>query len=135
MVTLCILVGLALALCGVTIGCLTKKRGHEERAANAPPPLPPRVNVGISSPTVSRTPSRTSGSSAVRALPLRRSSAVAAAGAGYGPRGIQPAQFPCCPIDKQRNVPGERQVIFWHSGENCYRCARGHRFKSNGKLL
>lgn len=135
MVTLCILVGLALALCGVTIACLTKKRGHEERAANAPPPLPPRVNVGIPSPTVSRTPSRTSGSSAVRALPPRRFSAVATAGAGCGPREIKPAQFPICPICKQRNVPGERQVIFWYSGENCYRCARGHRFKSNGKLL
>ena len=38
-------------------------------------------------------------------------------------------------FDKQRNVPGERQVIFWDSGENCYLCSRGHRFKSNGKLL
>lgn len=131
MVTICILVGLGLAACGIIIACVTKK-GRKEKSVNAPPPLPPRVNVGIPSPTFSHAQTRTSSSSATRALPPRRSSAVATAGA---PRGVKPSQYPCCPIDKQRNVPGERQVIFWHSGENCYRCARGHRFKSNGKLL
>ena len=141
MVTICILVGLGLIACGVIIACITKK-GRKEKTANTPPPLPPRVNVGIPSPTVSHAQTRTRSSSAARALPPRRSSASAianaarrTAGAGYGPRGIKPTQFPCCPIDKQRNVPGERQVIFWDSGENCYRCSRGHRFKSNGKLL
>lgn len=141
MVTICILVGLGLIACGVIIACITKK-GRKEKTANAPPPLPPRVNVGIPSPTVSHAQTRTRSSSAARALPPRRSSASAianaarrTAGAGYGPRGIKPTQFPCCPIDKQRNVPGERQVIFWDSGENCYRYSRGHRFKSNGKLL
>ena len=139
MVTICILVGLGLAACGIIIACVTKK-GRKEKSANAPPPLPPRVNVGIPSSTVSH--AQTSSSSATRALPPRRSSASAIANAtrrtsetGNGPRGIKPAQFPCCPFDKQRNVPGERQVIFWDSGENCYRCSRGHRFKSNGKLL
>ena len=141
MVTICILVGLGLIACGVIIACITKK-GRKEKTANAPPPLPPRVNVGIPSPTVSHAQTRTSSSSATRALPPRRSSASAianaarrTAGAGYGPRGIKPTQFPCCPIDKQRNVLGERQVIFWDSGENCYYCSRGHWFKSNGKLL
>ena len=36
---------------------------------------------------------------------------------------------------KQRNLPGMPQVIFWDSGEECYRCARGHRFRKNGKFL
>lgn len=141
MVAICILVGLGLAACGVIIACATKK-GRKGKAGNAPPPLPPRVNVGIPSPTVSQPQTRTSSSSAARALPPRRSSASATANAtrrteepSNGPRGIKPAQFPCCPFDKQRNVPGERQVIFWDSGENCYLCSRGHRFKSNGKLL
>lgn len=141
MVTICILVGLGLIAYGVIIACITKK-GRKEKTASAPPPLPPRVNVGIPSPTVSHVQNITRSSSAARALPPRRSSASASAnaarrmaGAGYGPRGIKPTQFPCCPIDKLRNVPGEGQVIFWDSGENCYRCSRGHRFKSNGKLL
>lgn len=138
MVTICILVGVGLAACGVIIAYATKK-ARKEKTANAPPPLPPRVNVGIPSPTVSHAQTRPSSSSATRALPPRRSSASAIANAarrtaGAG-NGLKPAQFPCCPFDKQRNVPGERQVIFWDSGENCYRCSRGHRFKSNGKLL
>lgn len=143
MVTICILVGLGLAACGVIIACATKKKGCKEKSVNTPPPLPPRVNVGIPSPTtVSHAQTMTSSFSTTRALPPRRSSALATANAtrrtsetSNGPRGIKPNQFPCCPFDKQRNVPGERQVIFWDSGENCYRCSRGHRFKSNGKLL
>ena len=141
MVTICILVGLGLAACGIIIACVTKK-GRKEKSVNAPPPLPPRVNVGIPSPTVSHAQTRTSNSSTTRALPPRRPSASATANAtrrttesGNGPRGIKSTQFPCCPFDKQRNVPGERQVIFWDSGENCYRCSRAHRFRSNGKPL
>lgn len=133
MVTICILIGFGLVACGIIIAYITKK-GRKEKPS--PPPLPPRVNVGIPSPTVSHARTRTrSSSAAARTLPPRRSSASAIAtdGAGNGPRGIKPAQFPCCPFDKQRNVPGERQVIFWDRGENCYRCSRGHRFKSNGK--
>ena len=140
MVTICILVGLGLAACGVIIACATKKR--RKKTVNSPPPLPPRINVGIPLSTVSQPQPRTSNSSTTRALPPRRSSASATANAtrrtvetGYGPRGIKPSQFPCCPFDKQRNVPGERQVIFWDGGEKCYRCSRNHRFKSNGKLL
>ena len=139
MVTLCILVGLGLAACGVIIAYATKK-GHKGKTAN-PPPLPPRVNVGIPSSIVNQSRTRTSNSS-TRILPPRRSPVSAAAKTnrrttetGNGPRGIKPTQFPCCPFDKQRNVFGERQVIFWDSGENCYYCSRGHRFKSNGKLL
>lgn len=142
MVTVCLLAGLGLALYGVIVACTTKKGGRGRKDARVPPPLPPRVNVGIPAPRVSRTQTGTSHSGPARALPPRRSSASAianaargTAGAGYGPRGVKPVQFPCCPFDKQRNLPGERQVIFWDSAENCYRCSRGHRFKSNGKLL
>lgn len=141
MVAICILVGLGLAACGVIIACATKT-GHKAQSVNAPPPLPPRVNVGIHSPTISQPQTRTRDPSFTRALPPRRSSALATANVNqrtvetnFGPRGIKPSQFPCCPFDKQRNVPGERQVIFWDSGASCYRCARGHQFKSNGKLL
>ena len=141
MMTICILVGLGLAGCGVIIACLTKK-GREDKSVNVPPPLPPRVNAGIPLPIVTQTQTRTSSSISIKALPPRHSAALATAnatrriiGTNTGPRGIKPTQFPCCPFDKQRNVPGDRQVIFWDSGENCYRCSRGHRFKSNGKLI
>lgn len=144
MVTVCLLVGLGLALCGVILACATKQRSKGKHAAQLPPPLPPRAAAGISAPRVSQTqaPGTRTRPAPLRALPPRRSSAPAnagaarrTAGAGYGPRGVTPAHFPCCPFDKQRNIPGQRQVIFWDSGENCYRCSRGHRFKSNGKLL
>ena len=141
MVIVCILLGLGLAACGVIIALVTKKR-HQEKQDNVPPPLPPRVNMSIPSPIVSQPQTMISNSSITRVLPPRRSSASASANAyrrsaetAYGPRGIKPSQFPCCPFDKQRNVPGERQVIFWDSGASCYRCSRGHQFKSNGKLF
>lgn len=138
MVTLCILVGLGLAACGVIIAYATKK-GHKGKTAN-PPPLPPRVNVGIPSSLVNQSQTRTSNSSTTKALPPRRSPVSAAANTNrkavetsYGPRGIKPSQFPCCPFDKQRNIPGEQQLIFWDSNVSYYRCSRGHQFKSNGK--
>lgn len=141
MVSICILIGLGLAVCGVIIACATKK-WRKEKSANSPPPLPPRVNMGMSSPTVSQPHPKRNNALIMSDLPPRRSSASATANAnrrtvetGYGPRGIKPSQFPCCPFDKQRNVPGEQQVIFWDSGASCYRCSRGHQFKSNGKLL
>lgn len=141
MVIICILVGLGLAVCGVIIAIATKK-GRNKKSNEAPPPLPPRVNVGIPSPIISQSYARTNSYSTPRSMPPRHSSALATANAirrtaetSFGPRGIKPEQFPCCPYDKQRNVPGNRQVIFWDSEANCYRCSRGHQFKSNGKLL
>lgn len=142
MVTICILVGLGLVACGVIIACATKK-GRKAKLVNVPPPpLPPRDNTRRPTPTLSQSQPRTSRAATTRALPSRRSSTPATANTtrntsetGNGPRGIKPAQFPCCPFDKQRNVPGAQQLIFWNSRENCYRCSRGHRFKSNGKLL
>jgi hypothetical protein len=141
MMTVCFLVGLGLAICGVIIACVTA-RGRKSENVNSPPPLPPRVNVGMPSSLVSQTNPRISNNLIPTALPPRHSSTLATVNAnrktveiGYGPRGIKPFQFPCCPFDKQRNVPGERQVIFWDNGASCYRCSRGHQFKSNGKLL
>ncbi|MCD7738058.1 MAG: hypothetical protein LUH58_03325, partial [Lachnospiraceae bacterium] len=52
-----------------------------------------------------------------------------------GPKGIRPDQFPCCPIDRQRNVASSPQKIFWDSGNNTYYCSRGHRFQRNGNPL
>lgn len=144
MVTICMLVGLGLAVCGVIIACATKK-GCKKQSVDTPPPLPPRFNESIHSPIVSRSQTRTgnySPPSHPRPLPPRRfttsamtNAARRTVGPGYGPRGVKPNQFPCCPFDKQRNVPGQRQVIFWDSGAGCYRCSRGHQFKYNGKLL
>ena len=140
MATILIAVGVVLLIFAIAIICSPTQKCSEK--PNCPPPLPPRVNVGIPSPIVSQAQTRTSSSSPTRALPPRRFSSGATANVtrrtlegSNGPRGIKPIQFPCCPFDKQRNVPGERQVIFWDSGENCYHCSRGHRFKSNGKLL
>ena len=142
MMTIYLLIGVGLAVCGIIIACVTENgraKKRKKKRANEPPPLPPRISVGSSS-TVSHVQTERS-SRITRPLPPRRSAshvadtAGTAAANGNGPRGVRPAQFPCCPYDKERNVPGERQLIFWSSGENCYRCSRGHRFKSNGKPL
>lgn len=141
MVTICVLVGLGLVVCGVIIACLTKKE-HNNKSNRVPPPLPPRVNTAIYSPSVSQIQAKRNNSGTKQTLPLRRSNTSATVNTtqrivqgGYGPRGIKPTQFPCCPYDKQRNVPGGRQMIFWDSGANCYRCSRGHQFKRNGKIF
>lgn len=135
MLTLCIVVGLCLVVCGIVIACKTKKDKHP--TSNTPPPLPPRVNVSIPITSVSHTQQGTRAAGASKALPQRGSAPQLSAtnGGGRGPRGIRPDQFPCCPFDKQRNIVGGPQLIVWDSGANCYRCSRGHQFKSNGKLL
>ena len=132
MVALCVLAVLGLAVCGILMSRGARSRPELPESPSVPP-LPPRRPAGLAA---------SSGGTAVPpSLPPRRSSPAAGVlrqgrvGENRGPRGIRPAQFPCCPLDKQRNVPGGRQVIFWDSGANCYCCSRGHRFKSNGKLL
>ena len=141
MVTLCIFIGLGLFLCGIIITCSTNK-GHDGKANNNPPPLPPRTNSSMPISMFNQYQNRTNDSYISPAMPPRHSSRLVNINANqmtdktcYGPRGIKPSQFPCCPFDKQRNVPGERQVIFWDSGASRYRCSRGHQFKSNGKPL
>ena len=142
MVIVCtlVLIGLGLAVGGVILACATQK-GRDSKVGAAPP-LPPRVNVGNPPPLASYPQAGVRNAATLSSLPARRSPASTTAAANprtaqtnYGPRGIKPTQFPCCPYDKLRNVPGGRQVIFWDSQANCYRCSRGHRFKSNGKSL
>lgn len=138
MVTTCIMVGLCLAVCGIVIACTTTKKDKHPKA-NTPPPLPPRATVNVPSPSVSRsrvrTRTRTRAVGTAPALPPRRPEPRTATAGALGPRGVRPDQFPCCPYDKQRNVVGAPQLIFWDGTSNCYRCSRGHRFKRNGKIF
>ena len=129
MMVLCILIGLGLALLGLIIWSLGEK---QEGVKSLPPPVHPHPRTSSSTQSGAVNQTRTTKSMMIRPCTLPpRSSPV---GNGLGPRGIKPVQFPCCPIDKQRNVAGSRQVIFWDNKENVYRCSRGHQFKSNGKL-
>lgn len=136
MVTTCIMVGLCLAVCGIVIACTTTKKDKHPKA-NTPPPLPPRATVNVPSPSVSRSRvrTRTRAVGTAPALPPRRPEPRTATAGALGPRGVRPDQFPCCPYDKQRNVVGAPQLIFWDGTSNCYRCSRGHRFKRNGKIF
>lgn len=56
-------------------------------------------------------------------LPVRRAPALP-------PRypNLRALDYPKCPIDRGRNEPGKRQVIFWDSANNCYICCHGHHF-------
>ena len=133
-----ILVGLGLTVCGIALVCAVRRGGGKRKN---PPPLPPRVRVNPPQPVRRIQPRPVRTASAVSSLPPRRvPDSALGRGEGIpasalGPRGLRPAQFPCCPYDKQRNVPGKRQLIFWDGSAGCYRCARGHRFKSNGRII
>lgn len=141
MEAICILIGLGLAVLGGVIAYTTGKKRRPSRSE--PPPMPPRARLNASTVSPGRTsaqrnrpsPSvqRSRPSPPPRQLPPRRP--ASGMRQGSGPRGIKPWQFPCCPYDKQRNLPGARQLIFWDQAENCYHCSRGHKFKSNGGLL
>lgn len=138
---ICILIGLGLAVLGGIIAYTTSKK--RRRSHSAPPPVPPQTHSNTSSASSGRPPAqrnrpspsvqRSRPSPPPRQLPPRRP--ASGMRQGSGPRGIKPWQFPCCPYDKQRNLPGARQLIFWDQEENCYHCSRGHKFKSNGGLL
>ena len=143
MVTVCILIGLGLLIGAIIITCATRNAGAR-RVNNASPRIPARntSRTPVLSATRPQPRTHTSRHSSTTDLPPRRNArsntGVASRSsiiACCGPRGVMPAQFPCCPFDKQRNIPGERQLIFWDNSENCYYCSRGHKFKSNGKLL
>lgn len=134
METSCIIVGLCLVLCGSIIAYKTTKK-HKKSTTKNPPPLPPRTHMNAPSSSVSQISQRTNMSRITVALPPRRIASQGLSESVRGPRGIRPDQFPCCPLDKQRNVVGGPQLIFWDSNENCYRCSRGHKFRSNGRPL
>ena len=139
MVTVCVLIGLGLFIGGIVIASAT--RGSvENRGLGDTAQLPDRSNTPLL--TASQLHTRNIRSTSPPGLPPRRlqlqgsnsvvvtSNAIAAC---CGPRGVQPAQFPCCPFDKLRNIPGEQQRIFWDNQADRYYCSRGHRFKRNGK--
>ena len=112
-----------------------KKKRARRRAAQRQTRQTPRPEVSSAS-----VPSMNNGMPAARAhgVPMRRNPVPPRRGQtpmAPGPRGVRPDQFPCCPLDRERNVAGKPQKIFWNSAENCYRCSHGHRFKSNGHIL
>lgn len=146
LMTICILIGTALVVCAILISCVTKKKRTVDHNT-IQPQRTSNTNGSIQSMVSGRARAGTGGASTLRRspsvrrpLPPRRISDHAGVsgnqrGTGYGPRGIKPSQFPCCPFDKQRNTPGGRQIIFWDNAANCYRCSHGHRFKANGRLF
>lgn len=111
-----ILIGLAVIAGGVVSVCLIKRKRRSKKT----PDLPKRRDRAVCVRTAPRS----------FPVPVSRNAEPVS-----GPRGVRPTQFPCCPYDKQRNLAGEKQVIFWDSAADCYRCSRGHRFKRNGKIL
>lgn len=106
-----------------------KKNENDEYAQTTP--LPPRIDV---SGTANRLPPVRPNNGSYTPLPQRTERTSERAGM-RGPRGIYPNQFPSCPIDRQRNMYGQPQKIFWYEHENCYRCSNGHRFGSNGSII
>ena len=97
----------------------------------APRPLPARRQ------TSHLTPQPASQVSRLMPQLVRQTSRPATAqqsSTNLGYRGLHPDQFPCCPYDKLRNR-GRDQVIFWDSHDSCYYCSRGHRFRTNGRIL
>lgn len=141
MLTITILMVLGVALYGA-IYVVNSKYGHNQTDNRDPPSLPARASRTSAQPENILQRKKVQKSAEVHPqLPHRRFQSVAknhtleAKASYYGPRGLKPSQFPCCPFDKQRNVPGGRQVIFWDEQAHCYYCSRGHRFRSNGKPI
>lgn len=103
-----------------------------------PPPLPPYDHRHLSPPPLP--PGRLKGGRDPGGSPpygCRDSSGDPGGSPLYGrpgPGGIRPIQFPRCPIDRQRNRPGQAQKIFWNGRADCYICSNGHRIAKNGKL-
>lgn len=104
---------------------LSNRQTQNRVSVNTAPPLPPRK------PVSNRT--RSSGTIELPRRPINHTPFVNSANAG--PHGVRPTEFPCCPIDRQRNNPGMAQLIKWDRENECYVCSRGHKFKSNGKPI
>lgn len=142
MMTMCILLVIGLIICGIIFACAGENKGVR-KSNPTPPPLPGRrtdetyIPSGIPSQAMVRntagyTPSHLPARAHVT-VPVTTTSRQSAT--NTGPRGVLPVQFPCCPYDRQRNIPGSPQKIFWSSNANCYCCSRGHQFKSNGRPM
>lgn len=152
---ICIAAGVILLLGGGAAWLALDRRSKPLPKSRKPPPLPqarggPRRPEALRQPGANRPPAtipanvrpaRSSG----QAEPVnRRNVRPAQAGpavrralpaAGGGPRGLRPDQFPCCPIDRARNLPGQPQKIFWNEAAGCYRCPNGHRIAPNGRPI
>ena len=140
------LIILTLAIFVVVNFFQTAKPG-KYKTKRQPPPLPPKGRSACQTEQVDQTPDGTVEQPIFQPLPPRRRTSLQATAvpvlpgrrralvANIGPRGVLPTQFPCCPYDKQRNVDGAPQLIFWDSEGDCYRCSRGHRFKRNGRVF
>ena len=137
--TICICIGVALIILLIILYLATENnhansREHSSQSrTNGPirrtqtgrtslPPLPPRVPPA----NVSRTAVRTE---------LPRKPVIEVVRGNTGANGVNLYQFPCCPIDKQRNIPGKAQLISWDMKNECYVCSSGHRFQRNGKPI
>ena len=104
METLDSLILLGLLIYGIA-SARSKRKKRKARIHQGPPPLPPRSSPGPgASATAAAKPPRAGKQSRGR---LTR------------PRGLSPLQFPCCPFDKQRNLPHAPQKIFFDSAQNC----------------
>ena len=142
MMTMFIILGIGLIICGIIFACAGEKEEAPKRNP-APPPLPNRRTIEAFVPSsippqamVRSTARRTSSQLPARTrVPIPATTTSRQSTTNVGPRGVLPAQFPCCPYDRQRNIPGSLQKIFWNSDTNCYCCSRGHRFKSNGRPM
>ena len=110
-----------------------KKRKKREASRNSScHSLPSRIVVG---PSATKPKNKRSSVSTVQTPLPTRSTRTRNQAVVLGPRGITPVQFPCCPIDKERNERGKPQKIFWDAAAQCYYCSRGHRFQQNGKII
>ena len=136
MISICIILATALIIIGIIIYHMTKsisktRQGKNGRGSpSTPPPLPQRRStqgIAVNHPPQPRI--RIFSESPPR-LPVRQSVILAK----DGPRNLSTYKYPCCPIDKARNVEGEPQRIFWDSTRQCYRCSKNHIFKLNGRL-
>ena len=133
---ICIAAGVILLLGGGAAWMALNRRGEPSPKSRQPPPPLPQGRGSPSRPAARRQPggSRPSLAAPTNVQPepaARRTLPVV----GAGPRGIRPDQFPCCPIDRARNLPGQPQKIFWNDGAGCYRCPNGHRIAPNGRPI
>lgn len=152
---ICIAAGAILLLGGGAAWMALNRRSKPSPESRQPPPLP-QGRGSASRPAALRQPvgnrPRLAAPANVRparreepinhrnprtARPSRSEPAVRRTlpAAGAGPRGIRPDQFPCCPIDRARNLPGQPQKIFWNETAGCYRCPNGHRIAHNGRPI
>lgn len=152
---ICIAAGAILLLGGGAAWMALNRRSKPSPKSRQPPPLP-QGRGSASRPAALRQPvgnrPRLAAPANVRparreepinhrnprtARPSRSEPAVRRTlpAAGAGPRGIRPDQFPCCPIDRARNLPGQPQKIFWNEAAGCYRCPNGHRIAPNGRPI